>query len=436
MGRDYVCVARTAKMKTLFALCDCNNFYASCERVFNPVLKGKPVVVLSNNDGCAVSCSKEAKALGFRVGTPIYQCEAMVKSHQVQICSSNYTLYADMSERIMKILSMFVPDIEIYSIDEAFLRLENIATSDMYEYLKRIRKTVLQWTGVPVSIGAAPTKTLSKLANRHAKHQETDNTVLIDDNHTIQNLLKETKPEEIWGIGPQYAKKLMKHGINTAWDLCNMQDNWIRSNMTVMGLRTVWELRGLSCTEMKTVREDKKCIGVSRSFGHPVDSLDDMGRAMSAYMAIACEKLRTQNSCATMVGVYLGTNPFKEKEPQYSNFLTAKLPIPTADTGYLIHTAQAVLKTIFRFGFRYKKVGVFLFGIIPETSDTEHLFASPYHDSRTQNLMKTLDTVNQYWGKDTLRYASCGNDPEWAMRRERLSGRYTTSWDELLEISV
>ena len=424
-------------MKTLFALCDCNNFYASCERAFNPDLKDKPVVVLSNNDGCAVSCSKEAKALGFRVGTPIYQCEAMVKTHQVQICSSNYTLYADMSERIMKILSMFVPDIEIYSIDEAFLRLENIATSDMHEYLKRIRRTVLQWTGVPVSIGAAPTKTLSKLANRYAKHHsETEGVFLLEDQEAICTLLNQVKPEEIWGIGPQYAKKLMKHGINTAWDLCNMPDSWIRSNMTVMGLRTVWELRGLSCTEMKTVREDKKGIGVSRSFGHPVDSIDDMSRAMSAYMAIACEKLRAQNSCATMVGVYLGTNPFKEKEPQYSNFLTAKLPIPTADTGYLLHTAQTILRVIFRHGYRYKKVGVFLFGIIPETSQTEHLFASSYHGSRAQYLMETVDKLNQQWGKDTLRYASCGNDPEWAMRRERLSGKYTTSWDELLEISV
>lgn len=424
-------------MNPLYALCDCNNFYASCERVFNPALNGRPVVVLSNNDGCAVACSKEAKALGFRVGTPIYQCEAMVKSHEVQICSSNYTLYADMSERIMKILSMFVPDIEIYSIDEAFLRLENIATHNMADYLQRIQKTILQWTGVPVSIGAACTKTLSKLANRYAKHHpETEGVFLLEGQESIVAILRSTKPEEIWGIGPQYAKILSANAVHHALDLCELPDNWIRKNMTVMGLRTVWELRGFPCTEMKTIREDKKGIGVSRSFGHPVDNLEDMSRAMAAYMAVAGEKLRSQHSCATMVGIFLGTNPFKEHESQYSNFLTARLPIPTADTGYLLHTAQNILRVIFRHGFRYKKVGVFLFGIIPETSQTEHLFASPYQGSRTQYLMETLDKLNHHWGRDTVTFASCGNDPDWAMRRERLSGRYTTSWDELLEISL
>jgi len=424
-------------MNPLYALCDCNNFYASCERVFNPALNGRPVVVLSNNDGCAVACSKEAKALGFRVGTPIYQCEAMVKSHEVQICSSNYTLYADMSERIMKILSMFVPDIEIYSIDEAFLRLENIATQNMADYLKRIQQTILQWTGVPVSIGAACTKTLSKLANRYAKrHPETEGVFLLEGQESIAAILRNTKPEEIWGIGPQYAKMLSANAIHHALDLCELPYNWIRKNMTVMGLRTVWELRGFPCTEMKTIREDKKGIGVSRSFGHPVDNLEDMSRAMAAYMAVAGEKLRSQHSCATMVGIFLGTNPFKEHESQYSNFLTARLPIPTADTGYLLHTAQNILRVIFRHGFRYKKVGVFLFGIIPETNQTEHLFASPYQGSRTQYLMETVDKLNHRWGRDTVTFASCGNDPGWAMRRERLSGRYTTSWDELLEISV
>jgi DNA polymerase V len=419
----------------IVALVDCNNFYASCERVFDPSLNGKPVVVLSNNDGCAVACSKEAKALGIRVGTPIFECEGLMKGHDVKIRSSNYTLYGDMSDRVMKVLSDFSPEVEIYSIDEAFLRLDHLSPRDLNEYTHRIRRTVQDWTGIPVSIGFAPTKTLAKLANKFAKkHPQVEGVFDLLDAEVRRDYLKEVPVSDIWGIGYQYTKFLNRQGIHTAWELSEAPISWLRKNLTVMGLRTAWELRGFPCLSLAEMREAKKGICSSRSFGRPVKTLLELEEALSSYATIGAEKLRMDCSVASIVGVFLGTNPFK-KEPQYSNYYSTGLSYPTAESSVLIHFALRALRKIFRSGFSYKKVGIFLFGIAPEKSVSPNLFGGYYDGSRSQVLMEVLDGINQRMGQGTLRFASSGSSNEWQMRREHLTDKFTTSWQELREVA-
>lgn len=418
----------------VYALVDCNNFYASCERVFNPELNGKPVVVLSNNDGCAVACSKEAKALGIRVGTPIFECKGMMEGHDVRIRSSNYTLYGDMSERVMQILMSFTPEIEIYSIDEAFLRLDGLARKDFLSYGKTIRETVQRWTGIPVSIGIAPTKTLAKLANRYAKkHPETEGVFDLGKEEPRKEYLQTVDVSDIWGIGFQYSKLLKKYHINTAWDLSQAPMTWLRKNLTVKGLRTAWELKGFPCISLEETREAKQGICSSRSFGHPVKTLKDLQEALSSYASIGAEKLRSEHSVASIIGVFLGTNPFKS-EPQYSNYYSANLAFPTAESSLLIQVALRSLRKIFRTGFSYKKVGIFLFGIMPERDSSPNLFGQFYQGSRAQTLMETFDQINQRMGRDTLRFASSGTTNEWQMRREYLTDKFTTNWQELREV--
>lgn len=437
MGSDQLGIARASGkvMKQIVALVDCNNFYASCERVFDPSLIGKPVVVLSNNDGCAVACSKEAKALGIKVGTPIFECEGMMKGHDVKIRSSNYALYGDMSERVMKVLSDFSPEVEVYSIDEAFLRLDNLSSRDLTDYTRRIRRTVQDWTGIPVSIGFAPTKTLSKIANKYAKkHPEVEGVFDLLDPTKRKEYLKTVPVSDIWGIGFQYTKLLNRQGIHTAWELSEAPISWLRKNLTVMGLRTAWELRGFPCLSLTEVREAKKGICSSRSFGRPVKTLPELEEALSSYATTGAEKLRLDRSVASVVGVFLGTNPFK-KEPQYSNYYSTGLSYPTAESNVLIQVALRSLRKIFRSGFSYKKVGIFLFGISPETAVSPNLFGEYYDGSRSQTLMEVLDRVNQRMGRDTLRFASSGTSNEWQMRREHLTDKFTTSWQELREVA-
>lgn len=415
----------------IVALVDCNNFYASCERVFDPTLLGKPVVVLSNNDGCAIACSAEAKALGIKIGTPIFKCKELMKGHDVKIRSSNYTLYGDLSERVMKVLSQFCPEVEVYSIDEAFLRMDHLSPRNLKEYIQTIRKTVQQWTGIPVSIGVAPTKTLAKLANKYAKkHPEEEGVYDLLEEKKRRDYLRKVLISDIWGIGYQHTKVLNRQGIVTAWELSEAPIHWLRKNLSVVGLRTAWELRGFPCLSITENREAKKGICSSRSFGKPVKALGELQEALSSYTAIAGEKLRFDHSVASIIGVFLGTNPFKQ-EPQYSNYYSTGLTYPTADSRILIEVALKAFQKIFRTGFSYKKVGVFLFGISPEKATSENLFGHCYDGSKSQALMTAMDRVNLHMGQGTLRFASSGINTKWQMRREYLTNRFTTNWQEL-----
>lgn len=423
----------------VFALIDCNNFYASCERVFDPSLRNRPVVILSNNDGCAVALSNEAKALGIKVGTPIFQVKGLMERHNVAVLSSNYSLYGDMSQRVMEVISRYSPEIEYYSIDEAFLRLDGLGTRPE-EYGREIRKTVMQWTGIPVSIGIAGTKTLAKIANRFAKKNKDCRGVLalsVSDGPGIDALLERTPAADIWGVGPQNAEKLERKRIFTALQLKNLDDLWARKNLGgIVGLRTVWELRGISCLPVETVRADKKQIVTSRSFGTPVEDLESLAEALANYVSRGAEKLRQQRSVASVVQVVVATNRFKENEPQYRNSALMKLPEATAYTPALQKAADGLLRRIYKEGYRYKKTGVVLMGISPEGVLDEGLFTDRARVEKEKRLMRAVDVLKRQYGAQTLRIGGNGRRHAWAMRRDYLSPRYTTDWNELLTVKI
>lgn len=417
-------------MPPVFALIDCNNFYASCERVFNPKLNGKPVVVLSNNDGCVVARSNEAKALGIGMGVPEFQIRPLLRAHQVQVFSSNYTLYGDMSQRVMETLEQFCPDLEIYSIDEAFLSLSGFASRNLTDYGQTIRTTVKRWTGIPVSVGIAETKTLAKLANRVAKR--TPDTGGVFDLRACPDrlaLLGRIPVEEVWGIGPNHARMLMGHGITTVLQLTQANDQWIRKLLGIVGLRLVTELRGISCLDLEQCPPPKQGLTCSRSFGKPVTTLAEMEEAVSAYASRVAEKVRREQSAATVLSVFLTTNTFKDT-PQYSNALTLTLSVATDSTPELIHQAILGIRKLYREGYQYKKAGVTLTGLVPARQIQSDLFDLKDR-TRSTRLMAALDAINERWGAGTLQYASDGLAKPWKAQFHRRSPAYTTSWDEL-----
>jgi len=418
-------------MKTIFALVDCNNFYVSCERVFNPKLEGKPVIVLSNNDGCVVARSDEVKALGVKMGIPAFKCKDLIKKHRIHVYSSNYALYGDMSQRVMDTLAQFTPDLEIYSIDEAFLSLSGFTSLNLTQYGKHIKNTIKKWTGIPVSIGISPTKTLAKVANHIAKkNPQFEGVFDITEHPQIDVLLDSIEVADVWGIGYQYSQFLNQNGIYTALQLKNAPDKWIKKHLTVVGLRTVDELRGISCIPLEQVAPPKKGIISSRSFGRPVETLAELKEAVATYVSRAAEKLRSQKSVASCVHVFLTTNRFKD-EPQYSNYATFWLPIPTAYTPDLIHYAHQNLEKMFKPGYRYKKAGIMLTGILSQQQVQLNLITPSYHPSREKILMKTIDQINARWGSDTVKYAVAGIQRLWKMRQSKKSPRFTTYWKEI-----
>ncbi len=414
----------------VIALIDCNNFYASCERVFNPKLEGKPVVVLSNNDGCVVARSNEAKTLGIPMGIPAFKVGHLINSGKVHAFSSNYALYGDMSRRVMETLARFTPDIEVYSIDEAFLSLEGFGRRDLTAYGHKIRKTVRRWTGMPVSIGIAETKTLAKIANRFAKRSPKTGGVLdLTDSLHREKALALTDVGNVWGVGRRYAKFLKKQGVKTALDLSHKEEWWVRKYMSIVGVRTVRELRGISSITMEQSPSAKKQICVSRSFGKPAETLAKMREAIAAYVTRAGEKLRRERSAAGAVMVFMMTNRFKE-EPQYVNSTVIGLPVCTDCTQELIQYARRGMDSIFRTGYRFKKVGVVLGEIRPVNQVQTDLFDTKDRDS-SRRIMETLDRINARMGSGTLKYAAEGLVKPWGMRMERRSPRYTTRWEEL-----
>ncbi len=417
-------------MKEVFALIDCNNFYVSCERVFNPSLEHRPVVVLSNNDGCVVARSDESKALGIQMGTPFFKCREIIKKHNGCFFSSNYSLYADMSQRIMQTLEQFSPDLEVYSIDEAFMKLKVCNLPVLEQLLDRIRKTILQHTGIPVSIGTGQTKTLAKAASRIAKHQK-NGIASLADHHKTDALLETISSNDVWGVGRQYGKLLKEHGLDTARHLKYADDTWIRKKMTVMGLRMVWELRGVSCIPLEMATPPKKSICSSRSFGRPVETLKELTEALADYTARAAEKLRKQQCIASILQVHLTTNRFKHG-PQYSAHTTCTFSEATNYTPELIHRAALCLRKIYRPGYKYKKISLLLTGIHKQNHLQPDMFLDTSRNSaQKQGFMKAVDSINREWGRNTVQFATAGIRKPWSMKRQHTSPLYTTQWDDL-----
>jgi len=415
--------------RKIYALVDCNSFYVSCERVFNPSLEGKPVVVLSNNDGCAVSRSEEAKKW-IPMGAPIHKYTKDVMMNKIRVLSSNYTLYSDMSSRVMSILNNFTPDMEIYSIDEAFLSLSGFEHIDLTEYGREIRETVKKWTGIPVSIGIGETKTLAKVANRVAKKTPGLGGVFcIYHDPEKDKILSRIDINDVWGIGSANTRKLRACGIYTALDLVRTSENFIRKYTTVVGLKTAMELKGVSCIDLENAPPKKEIIR-SRSFGHDVESLDDLSEAISMHTARGAEKLRENGSIAGYISIFLKTNKFKDT-PQYNNSTGTYLEQSTSYTPSLIETALALLERIYRAGYRYKKAGIMLADIVPENEIQLNIFKTAGDLKKQSNLMDAVDRINTVWGRDTIKYACSGVERKWSMNRASLSARYTTSWMDL-----
>lgn len=422
-------------MQRAIALVDCNNFYVSCERLFQPKLEGKPVVVLSNNDGCVVSRSKEVKDLGISMALPWFKMKDIAKRHSIIAFSSNYTLYADISNRVMNLLSRFSPDQEVYSIDECFLELTGIVSPDnLTVYGQHIRQTIKQCVGIPVCVGIAQSKTLAKLANHVAKKQTLFNSV-CDFNaipeSDLDALFATISVNEVWGVGRRSTVRLLEMGINTVLDLKRTPPKRIRDEFSVVLERTVEELNGVACLDLEDVVPDKQQIICSRSFGSLVSNLPDLEQAAIAYTTRAAEKLRRQNSIAGGIHLYIRTNPHKEKDPQYQQGITVPLYEPTGDTRVLCHAALAGLKQIYRRGFAYQKVGVMLTELIPAASRPRTLFADVTSHQKSEALMRTLDHINRSMGSGTIQLLGEGIRKNWSMRRDNVSQRYTTEWNEL-----
>jgi len=415
-----------------FALVDCNNFYASCERVFNPALNNKPVVILSNNDGCIIARSNEAKAVGIPMGAPYFKYKQLMLDNDVKVFSSNYQLYGDMSHRVMKSLDMLCPDIEIYSIDEAFLRLDGFDKLGIVEYASSIRDSVFQWTGIPTSIGIAPTKTLSKIANRYAKKSGL-NVFDLRDPGLQDAILDQTPVEDIWGISNKLGMRLRALGIGSAKQLRDANIKMIRKNFSVVQERMVLELRGFSCLDMEDV-QPKKSIMSSRSFGKHVSSLEELDQAISSYAARACIKLRNQHSRASGIYVFAHTNYFKKDLPQYSNSITSHFTLPTSDTGLIIIEARKCMAKLYRKGFQYKKVGIMLCDLVPSARNQQNLLDQSDH-VKSDKLMNAMDEINSKMGINKAFHASQGVSKTWQIKSDLCSPRYTTVWDEFRRVN-
>jgi DNA polymerase V len=420
---------------SIFALADCNNFYASCEKVFEPGLEGRPVVVLSNNDGCIIARSQEAKTLGIKMGVPAFEIHGILEKNDVAVFSTNYTLYGDMSQRIMTVLQQFAPQLEIYSIDEAFLDLTGLVLPDPGEYGRKIIQTVHQWTGIPVGIGIAPTKTLAKLANAVAKEDpEAGGVIVMTDEPATDRVLGRVPVSQVWGIGPQHTRLLGHYGIQTALDLKHVNEKWIRQHMGVMGERTVFELRGIPCYQVDDNPGAKKGICTSRSFGQPLVSYDDLEQATLTFVAAVGEKLRKQQSVAQSMTVFVMTNKFA-RGPQYVNGMTFALPVATSHTSELIHHARIALKKLYRKGYLYKKSGIIVNDIISRRSLQCALW-DDVNREKQEKITAIMDRINVKMGRGKVRYAVQGTGRKWKMRQERLSRRFTTNWEELPVIDL
>lgn len=416
----------------VFALVDCNNFYASCEKLFRPDLKDTPVVVLSNNDGCVVARSREAKLLGIKMGVPVFQIKSEMQRHGILAFSSNYALYADLSSRVMRTLEEMAPRVEVYSIDEAFLDLTGIESAiSLVEFGQQVRERIGHWIGITVCVGIAPTKTLAKLANHAAKkYPATQGVVDLTNPDRQRRLLALVPVDDVWGVGRRLSKRLNALGITTALDLANASPRAIRDQFSVVLERTVRELNGESCIELEEIPPTKKQIVCSRSFGVKVTHFEFLREAICEYATRATEKLRKEQQQAKVMTVFIRTSPFKDNEPQYSNSASGELLIPSCDTRDFIELANHLLKRIWKDGFRYAKAGVMLSDFYDPGMFQPGLFDDVSTRSNSQQLMSVLDTINQS-GAGKVFFAGQGTKKDWSMKREHLSPAYTTRWDQL-----
>ena len=420
----------------MIALIDCNNFYASCERLFKPSLNKKPVVVLSNNDGSVIARSEEAKKLGIEMGALAFKLEDFFLQNKVAVFSSNYTLYGSLSNRVLKTLANFMGDIEVYSIDEAFLNTEWYKTEELFSLGVDIRTTIKQNVGIPVSVGIAPTKTLAKMANRYAKKENREIGVYcLDTPQKIQHVLQYTQIGDVWGIGSQHQKRLQQNGINTAADFITLTDDWVRTNMSVVGLRMLTELKGIPCIDWELEPPAKKGICTARSFGKLLSNKQDIAEALANYTHSCAVKLRNQKSCTTIINVFIQTNKYRIADKQYFNSISIPLNVATNTSNELIKFAMWGLDKIYRPGYNFKKVGVMMLNLIPETQVQGGLFDTANRE-RDNKLMKTLDACNKAFGKDLVRFATQGYNRNWKGKQERLSPCYTTNINQILTIRI
>jgi DNA polymerase V len=419
----------------MFALIDCNNFYASCERVFRPDLNGKPVVVLSNNDGCVIARSGEAKAIGIPMGAPAFEYSKLFHEQHVQVFSANFALYGDMSQRVMNVLAAYSPDMEIYSIDECFLKFQGFERYNLSACGHEMRAKVAKWTGIPISVGIAPTKALSKVANRIAKKYplETQGVYTIDNEEKRAKALHWLKIEDIWGIGRQYGKRLNAMGLRTALEFTNLPDEFVRQQFTVAGLRLKHDLQGIPTLDLEAAHP-KKSIATTRSFDSNYTKFEELRERVSTFAAVCAEKLRQQHSCCNAFTLFIHTNGHRKDLPQCHRSIAVQLPFPTNSSIELSQFATQALRHIFQNGYAYKKAGIIVQDIRPDNMAQRKLFENS--NERHVPLMQAIDKLNQRLGQQKVRLASQDPKRVWKMRQEKLSPRYTTNLDDIITVYV
>ena len=418
--------------KKKLALVDCNSFYVSCERLFNPKIQNKPVVVLSNNDGCVISRSNESKALGIRMGAPYFKVKELIKRNNVHIFSSNYALYGDLSRRVMKVLKTFSTNVEIYSIDEAFIDLSFLKEEDVENYGKEIRKKVLKWTGIPTSVGISTTKTLSKVANHIAKKERTGVMYL---NKNIDERLKKFPIQDVWGVGRQLSKLYIKNGIENAYQLKSVSNTWVKKSTNVLGSRTAMELRGTICIGLELHEEKRKNCCVSRSFGRKVKEIQELEEAVTTHCLNAAEKIRADDQVAKTITVFIRTSPFDERRRYYSNSKTLDFPIATSNSIEMIKNAVKALNSIYKDGYMYQKAGVILSNLKDAKNNSDNLL-TPILEDKSKTLMQAIDYTNMKYGRYAVSIAQAGLSKGWKMRREHSSKIDTASFDSLPVIDI
>ena len=417
----------------MYALVDCNNFYASCERVFNPGLQGKPVAILSNNDGCVIAMSDEAKDIELPFGAPIFKWEQFCKNNNITVLSSNYPLYGDMSARVMKILEQFSPDIEVYSIDEAFLELKGFEKYDLEQYSTQIRNRVLQWTGIPTCVGIAPTKALSKVANKIARKfpKETKGVYVIDSDEKRIKALKWTSIENVWGIGSRLQKTLKGKGCVKAYDFTQLNDEWVRKKLSI----TIWKLKKDLEGESKILLDEpttKKAIATTRSFEYTFSDIDNIKERIATFAVSCAEKLRKQNSSCHMVIVMLRSDRHKKDSEQHSISKTVVFSYPTDSTLTISKSAVEAVRTIFKKGIKYKRAGVIVTGLVPSDNYQINMFEK--ENPKHKPLMLAIDKLNKTFKSDKVKLASQDLQRTWKMRQERLSPKYTTNINDIISV--
>jgi DNA polymerase V len=418
----------------MIALIDCNNFYCSCERVFNPGLLGRALIVLSNNDGCAISRTEEAKDLGIQMAQPAFMIDELIKKEEVKVFSSNYTLYNDMSRRVMQVIKELVPKAEVYSVDEIFADLSGMKYNDPEELGFGIREMVGKCTGIPVTVGIGPTKTLAKMANRYAKkNRPMEGVFSADTDELVGMLLSSTEVGDIWGIGKQFESLLLSKGFTTALDLVNnVPEEWIRKEMSVVGQRLFQELKGINCIPWEETTKVRKNICTSRSFGKLITRKNEISQAIAKFTSSCGEKLRKDNTCARKLHVFLQTNPHRPKDEQYFQSVTLELEVATNLTTILLKHAMKALDMIYRDGYNYQKAGVMVLDLIPQKEIQLGLFES-LNSQRDRKLMEKVDELNKVFGKDVVRFGVQDYGQSWKLKQGNLSSAYTTQLQQIIK---